>query len=64
MLMILAKASKAVQMKDYNGWVVDTRLFIIAAPQDKHTVWSRSSHRILSNKHAKMKTKDLETTLR
>ncbi len=58
----LAEA-KPSERKMILGWVVDTRQFIVALPPDKHRSWTQALDRILSNGHAHVTAKDLETTL-
>ena len=58
----LAEA-KPSERKMILGWIVDTRRFIVALPHDKHMSWTQAVDGILTNRHAFVTTRDLETTL-
>ncbi|KAI2500087.1 hypothetical protein MHU86_14414 [Fragilaria crotonensis] len=45
------------------GWLVDTRRFTVALPEDKYHAWTKVIDKILANRHAHVTTNDLEKTL-
>ena len=58
----LAEA-KPSERKMILGWLVDTRRFTVALPEDKYHAWTKVIDKILANRHAHVTTNDLEKTL-
>ncbi|KAI2507351.1 hypothetical protein MHU86_7071 [Fragilaria crotonensis] len=58
----LAEA-KPSERKRILGWMVDTRCFTVALPEDKHQAWTKAIDKLLASSLAHVMTKDLEKTL-